>query len=332
MIWCSGDMMIPIVLFAYARPGHLRRTLDSLKSNQVPVIYAYSDGPRTREDERSVAEVRKLLRAVDWCRIEICERETNLGLGRSILAGVAEVLRKHDAVIVFEDDLVCVPGTYDYLRAALERYREDSRVMSVTGWTHPIITPGDITDRPYFDCRAESWVWGTWRRAWKDMGTDAGTLMKKCKAQGLDIYRCGADMVEMAKAELRWNIWAVRFLYSHILNGGLCLRPPWSMVEHIGFDERGTNAVSAGKWDVGPLEACPPIPAQWPLPAEHPECALLHQEASGKRPGLFMLPYFFLRRMAPRSVRRALQMLKANILKQPFLPEFIKRRAPRIRR
>src|SRR6266702_2481552 len=58
---------IPVVLFAYARPDHLRQTLDCLRVNQVPQIYAFSDGPRTPDKAPAVAEVRQTLRSIDWC-------------------------------------------------------------------------------------------------------------------------------------------------------------------------------------------------------------------------------------------------------------------------
>ena len=88
----SGGMSsaVPIVLFAYARPDHLRRTLACLRENQVPLIYAFSDGPRVPHKAPLVAEVRAILRAIDWCQVVLCEREENWGLGRSILAGVTE--------------------------------------------------------------------------------------------------------------------------------------------------------------------------------------------------------------------------------------------------
>jgi GT2 family glycosyltransferase len=121
---------IPIILFAYARPNTLSRTLECLKENRVPLIYAYSDGPRTADKAQAVEEVREILRRIDWCDVVLCERENNLGLGRSILTGVTEVLKQHDTAIVFEDDLICVPGTYGYLCAALEHYRNGGHIRS----------------------------------------------------------------------------------------------------------------------------------------------------------------------------------------------------------
>jgi hypothetical protein len=287
--------LVPVILFAYARPDHLRQTLRCLQQNHVPSIYAFSDGPRTPDKVPAVAQVRNMLRAIDWCKVVLCERETNLGLGRSILTGVTEVLAKHEAAIIFEDDLICVPGTYAYLCAALNHYRNDPRVMSVTGWTHPRVTPRDVTDMPYFDGRAECLVWGTWVRAWRGMETDAKTLMEQCSDIGIDVYKYGADLVAMANAELAQNIWAVRFLYLHLLHQGLCLRPPWSMVEHTGFDSEGTNAKTKSWLENPPLRQAPPIPAQWPQPLEHPDCSRLHRAAFGARPTALGRSYHFVR-------------------------------------
>jgi hypothetical protein len=183
--------------------------------------------------------------------------------------------------IVFEDDLVCVPGTYEYLCSALHSYRKEERVMSVSGWTHPQITPKDVTDQPYFDGRADCWVWGTWARSWAGMESDALTLLNRCRDMGINPYGYGADLVRMAQQEKKKNIWAVRMLYNHMVKGGLCLRPPWSMVEHIGFDAEATNAGNGDVWHNPPLKKCPPIPKEWPAIKEHPQCRSIWQKVCG---------------------------------------------------
>jgi len=242
-----------------------------------------------------VREVREILHGTDWCEVILCERPENLGLGRSVRAGVTSVLEKHDAALIFEDDLICVPGTYAYLSAALEHYQNDTQVMSVTGWTHPSVTPDNITLDPYFDGRAECWVWGTWARAWTGMHRSARELLAECKARHIDVYRYGADLPAMAEIELARNIWAVRWLYLHILRGGLCFRPPHTLVEHIGFDSLATNATDGRQWSNPPLEACPAIPNQWPEPIENSQCASLWKQAYGGRPSW------------PRRLRRKLR-------------------------
>lgn len=273
--------VIPVVLFAYARPAHLVRVLACLRENAVPLIYAYADGPKGAADAAAVAEVRALLRAVDWCEMRLTERAENLGLGRSVLAGVAEVAACHDAFVVWEDDLVCVPGTYAWMCAALGHYAGDARVMSVSAWTHPRVTPRDAGERPYFDARADCWVWGAWSRSWAGMrGQTALEKMHAAARRGLAPEAYGADLPVMARAEQPQNIWAVRWLYHHMQHGGLCLRPPWSMVEHIGFDTTATNAAAATDWANATLRPVPPAPAAWPSVREHPACRSLWMAAN----------------------------------------------------
>jgi hypothetical protein len=295
---------VPVVLFAYARPKHLLRTLEALRENHVPVIYAFSDGPKRPQDEHAVTEVRSILRTVDWCDLQMVEHEQNLGLGKSILSGVASTLLEHDTILVFEDDLICVPGTYEYLCAALRRYEDDPRVMSVTGWTHPEVTPTDVAEQPYFDGRAECWVWGTWARAWEGMDRDAKTLMALCSKKAVDVDRYGADLPVMAEREMQQNIWAVRFLYHHMAKKGLCLRPPWSMVEHVGFDSSATNARDGSAWVSPPLKPCPPLPENWPEPLENLACSRLWQNKYGRRPGYPKRAYRSLRRTASSTLKR----------------------------
>ena len=273
---------IPVVLFAYTRPRHLARVLACLRENGVPLIVAYSDGPKGAADTHDVGEVRAILRAVDWCEVRLVERPTNVGLGRNVLAGVSEAADGHEAFIVWEDDLVCVPGTYDWMCAALRHYAGDLRVMSVSGWTHPRVIPGGIDGAPgYFDARADCWVWGAWARSWRGMeGETALAKLQAVAAHGMAPNAYGADLPIMAREEQRKNIWAVRWLYHHLQHRGLCLRPPWSMVEHIGFDETATNAEKADAWRNPPLQAAPAVPDLWPLPAEHPACRRLWRMAN----------------------------------------------------
>jgi hypothetical protein len=247
----------------------------------VRLIYAFSDAPKSPQHAEGVERVRKMLRAIDWAEVRLRERPENLGLGSSIRAGVEDVLAAHDSVIVFEDDLVCAPGTYAYLCAALERYRDEPSVLSVTGWTHPRVTP-PATDAPYFDGRTECWVWGTWKRAWRGMEKDALTHMEEAAARGIDPRRYGDDLVDMAHAERARNIWAVRWSFLHIAQRGLCLRPPRTLVDHIGLDQHASNAGNEFFWantSVGPVPA-PPI--RWPAPVEHPECPRLWRKACGR--------------------------------------------------
>ncbi len=257
-----------MVLFAYARADLLRRVLACLRVERVPLIYVFADGAKGETDAAAVAEVRKTLRGIDWAEVRLEERARNFGLGQNVLDGVSAVAARQAAWIAWEDDLVAVPGTYAWLSAALRRYAADERVMSVTAWTHPRVQPEGVNG-PYLDGRAECWVWGSWARAWRGM-TDATAEGKARAAERRGTARgaYGADLPAMARVERRKNIWAVRWVYHHLEHGGLCVRPPWTMVEHVGLGATATHAGGASEWTNAPLRDAPPIPATWPEPVE----------------------------------------------------------------
>ena len=298
---------IPVVLFAYKRIDTLRVTLDSLRKNNVGLLIVYSDAAKSEADSNAVSEVRMLLSKIDWCDTELHFAEHNKGLGQSIKDGLDDVFSRFEAAIVCEDDLEFVEGTLEYLSSALGHYADDNRVMSVTGYTNSHITPSDVGSNPYFDGRFECWLWGTWRRVWKDMQSHTALeMMNIVKDRGEDPYAWGGDLPYMAKTELRSNIWAVRMCYLHIMNHGLCLRPPWSMVNHIGWGEDATNGCSSDVWYNGQLPQAPQTPPVWPEARLNEACAALHRRLL-PRPWSDVFP-----RLVP-IVRKALKALGVKI-------------------
>lgn len=268
--------MIPVVLFVYKRLDILVKTLEGLKVNHIPKLIVYSDGPRKEDEVDSVNAVRRLVESIEWCDVECHFSGVNLGLGKSIMHGVSETLVKYESCIVYEDDIVSMPGTYKWLCAALDRYKDDNRVYSVTAWTNRRITPLDVKDAPFFNGRADSLAWATWRRAWEGMENEtAFEKMSRAIAKGINPYNYGGDLPYTARIELKRNLWAVRFCYHHIVNGGLALHPPWSLVNHIGWGDDATNENASNWIDNGDLCVAPPIPSKWPEPVEHPHSAEL---------------------------------------------------------
>lgn len=271
--------VVPVVLFVYNRKDVLSRTIESLRRNGVPLLIVFSDGPKNADAEESVNAVRKLVADIDWCEKELVFRGCNFGLGKNILSGVTDVLDRYERCIVFEDDLECVAGTYDYLCAALDRYSADERVYSVTGFTNRHIVPAGVGINPYFDMRPECLAWGTWRRAWTGMMEETALeKMGAFVANGGDPRGHGGDLPYMAKIELDRNIWAVRHAFHHMMHNGLCMKPPWSLVNHIGWCDEATNAKRTTWEDNGILAECPPIPTDWPAAEEHPLCASIDRK------------------------------------------------------
>ncbi|MFI5245773.1 MAG: glycosyltransferase family 2 protein [Gemmatimonadales bacterium] len=291
--------IVPVVLFAYRRPDLLERTLASLRANEVPLVYAYSDGPRDVSLSADVAEVRRLLRRVDWTRLELVEQPVNVGVAGSELGGISRVLSEHEEVVAVEEDLEFGPGTYAFLCAALERYRDDPRAMGVTAYNHPRVTPPDVVSDPYFCGRMSGLMWGTWRRAWSGVAEHtAAEFAARCAAQGIDVTRYGDDLFESVVHEEEHGMWDLRFNLHMLAQRGLFLWPARSMVAHTGYEPRATNSPNAAGWEDSPLPAPPVESIRWPEVREHPGSAELWRRAVNASP-----PTSFLGRVRRRLAR-----------------------------
>ena len=134
--------LAPVVLFVYNRLDHLRQTLEALLKNpEAPesIVYVFSDGPRGEHDAAQVNAVRSFIRSVaGFKEIHVIERPRNLGLADNIIDGVSTVLKQSDSVIVLEDDIETSPGFLRYMNDALDLYRNESRVMHVSGYMFPV--------------------------------------------------------------------------------------------------------------------------------------------------------------------------------------------------
>lgn len=272
--------VVPVALIAFRRADLLTRTLAGLRANRVPLIYAFSDGPRGDADAEGVAAVRRALRSVDWAEVRLVERPVNIGLDASLIGGISETLAAHPEVVVCEDDIEMAPGTYAYMLAALDRYRDEQRVMCVSGWTHPRTTPADAMDAPHFTGRFGGWGWATWRRAWAGFpGHSAADLYAQCGAHGVDAGRHGQDIVDWAVRHGAAAPWDIAFSLHMMLHDGLTLTPARAMTAHIGVDQRATHAQDAPEWSASP-EAPPPLDSiRWPEVRENPAAAGLWRDA-----------------------------------------------------
>ena len=271
--------LIPVVLFAYRRPDLLRRCLVSLQANDVPLIYAFSDGPRDDTVAADVVEVRSLLRAVDWTRVELSESPTNLGVSPAVLQGITLVLARHEMAVVVEEDLEFSAGAYAFVCAALRHYRDEARAMGVTAWTQPRVTPPGVT-QPYFTGRKSSLMWGTWRRAWDGiLDATAQERRDECLAKGIDPARFGCDLIESVVHEETRGFWDFRFNLHMLARGGLFLFPAATMVRHLGHDARATNSPHGAEWEGEPVDVPDIRTVRWPPVVEHPASAELWRRA-----------------------------------------------------
>lgn len=240
--------LAPVVVFAYRRPDHLRNTLTSLIRcegfKQSPII-VYCDGPRDAKETDLVMATRELASATLGDHAEYHFSEVNLGLSRSVIAGVSDAVNRFGRAIVVEDDLELSPSFLTFMNHALDRYIHNERVFQVSGYMFDV---PELNSSPsaLFLPFTVSWGWATWKRAWDQFdplasGWEALRTDKDLRQRfGLDGTYDYATMLIRQMTGLR-DSWAVRWYWTVFKANGLVLFPPVSLVSNTGFDGSGTH-------------------------------------------------------------------------------------------
>ena len=235
----------PIALFTYNRADHTRKAVESLLQNAEAKdsdLFIFSDGAKNEKAIKGVEDNRKYIHTVTGFKtITIIEREKNWGLANSLIAGITDVINKYGRVIVVEDDLILSPYFLKFMNDGLEKYKDDDRVGTITGFVPPIEEKLPETFfLTYFQC----WGWATWKRAWDLLETDARPLLKglRFKRKKFDVGGgvCNYGNLYCQKVGLV-DSWYLRYYASLFLKGKLSLCPGRSVATNEGLDGSGTH-------------------------------------------------------------------------------------------
>ena len=239
----------PIVIFAFNRLESLKKCVAALLDNSEAAetdLIVYVDGARlnkTGEDEK-VAAVREYVKSITGFKsLTYHFSEVNKKLGPSIIAGVTEVVNQYGRAIVIEDDLIASSNLLAYMNQGLDRYEQDKKVWSISGFSCKVKVPKGYKADAYFCPRSTSWGWATWKDRWMQCDWELKDWDAVVKNEKAFNRWGGSDCFKMLNS---WHAgrnqsWAIRFCYNQFLNGTLSLFPTISKIDNEGFDGSGTN-------------------------------------------------------------------------------------------
>jgi hypothetical protein len=200
----------------------------------------------------------------------------NMGLGKSIRAGIDLVLSENPTMIVLEDDLVVSSTFLRFMNSGLEKYRDNLEVASIHGFTYRFASPASS---PFFLRGADCLGWATWKNRWNEVVWDPQYLLAEIRDKGLlsDFNLSGAHSYESAlrnEVKRGFHSWAIYWHASMFLQNRLTLFPEKSLVEYRGADGSGTHAIAqADFWKTDLSEA-----SHWMWPSAIRESSEMRKE------------------------------------------------------
>lgn len=271
----------PVAFIIFNRPDKTRIVFEEIRKARPAKLFIIADGPRNEEERARCEATRAVVEDIDWeCELYTKFEEKNLGVKYAPPAGISWVFEHVESAIILEDDCLPHPDFFPFCEELLERYKDDDRVMHISGDNYRVGNSFPLSPYSYhFSAIPALWGWATWKRAWKkydqSMTQWPETRDKKLLRHSLPNLAV-VDRFEYVFERYYTNkikSWDGPWLYACLANQGLCINPNLNLISNIGVGIDSAHEVSSLDWKAN----LPTHSLTWPL--IHPPILHVDKEA-----------------------------------------------------
>ena len=93
--------------------------------------------------------------------LKIIQNKKNLGLAVSIHNGIDYVSKKHDSLIILEDDIVPYKNFFKFFKQNLKKFRDNQKISAICGFQYDNF----VSNKVLFSINLNNfipWGWATW--------------------------------------------------------------------------------------------------------------------------------------------------------------------------
>ncbi len=293
----------PVVFLIFRRPDTTQRVFERIAQAKPKQLFVVADGPRSLDEAEKCQATRAIINQVDWdCEVQTNYADQNMGLRMRISSGLNWVFEQVEQAIILEDDCLPHPTFFRYCEELLEKYKDDERVMHISGDNFGYQRPAGVVDSYYFSMFAHIWGWATWRRAWAkydvnmtswgDSAFREKVLSKFLSPSQKRHWRFIWD--KTYKHEIQ--TWGYQWMYTCISHDALCVMPYENQISNIGIGAEGTNTQNIAS----PVANLPTFDISFPL--NHPTNFVFNKEGILQTVKMFslerpVLPVYLLKKI-----------------------------------
>jgi len=236
------NMKLPVLILAFNRPDHIEQSMKVLQEYKPDRLYLECDGPRINkagETDAVEATRKKMLEMVTWhCEVKTLFRDENLGCAKAVYGAISWFFESEEYGVIIEDDVVVGLDFFRLCEELLPRYKDVEKIMAISAQNHN--AQSGLSNSYVYTNEFICWGWASWASAWKKMD------MKMSRWHEMSLLRL-VKMFGFFEGCMRfyyWNrtfrniekstSWATRFLFSIIVNNGLCIQPGANLAVNVG--------------------------------------------------------------------------------------------------
>lgn len=310
----------PVALIIFRRPDLTAKVLDEIRLAKPAEVYVIADGPRTNKpgDEEACAAARAVIDTIDWdCRVHKHYSDTNLGCGHRPASGIDWLFSQVESAIILEDDCVPHSSFFGFCEEVLDRYRDDERVMHISGCTYRA-DPWDTEDSYFFSRFPACWGWATWRRAWqhhdihcKDWPRlrETGFLSDLLGEPTVEAF-WAQQFEEAVRAEPGLHFWDYQWAFACWANSGLAVCPRQNLICNMGLGDDASHTAGGG------LETMLLPTFEMALPLKHPKNVLHDADLDRRYVNELLLPGARPKEVPQGGLSRRVKRMLPKSLKQ----------------
>jgi hypothetical protein len=241
---------VPTAFLIFNRPDQTEQVFAEIARIRPKRLLVVADGPRNEAETEKCRAARAIVERVDWsCEVLKNYSELNLGCRKRVSSGLTWIFEQCEEAIILEDDCLPHPSFFPYCAELLEKYRDDPRVMMISGSSFLAGSARD--DSYYFSCFPHIWGWASWRRAWRHYDLE---LKRWPELRETDFL---LNVLENDKAVERWrkhfdycrqgkfDTWDYQLVFASWMQNALAIVPQRNLISNIGFGEEATNTKKA---------------------------------------------------------------------------------------
>lgn len=256
----SGLVMAPVLIVTYDRLEHLKKTITSLRSNiyaEQTDLFIASDYQKTDAEANKVTAVRNYLKSIDGFKsVTVFAREKNFGVVDNSNMALQFIFDKFDRFIIMNDDLVTAPGFLKFINEAFERYGENEKLFSITGYCPPIHIPSTYRYDAFFLGRMSAWGCSMTKDRYDSVREitreEFDEFAANKKLSRAFVEAGGEDLLVMLKDVAYGSLeaWDVRCMYTQFMKNQYTVYPTQSLILNIGFDGTGMHCGKTDRFNV----------------------------------------------------------------------------------
>ena len=242
-------MKTPVLFLIFNRPDTTARVFAAIRAARPKHLFIAADGPRSSHstDVDLCSQTRTILNKIDWpCDLKTKLNESNLGCRLAVSSAITWFFKHVKAGIILEDDCLPDPSFFGYCEQLLNRYRDEPRIMHISGDNFQPPTTKYSADI-YFSIYNHIWGWATWRRAWalydvnmSDFTVHETSEMLQSMTDNIAFREYWLQIFKNTH-EGEVNTWDYQWTYAMWKNNGLAILPRVNLISNIGFGSEGTH-------------------------------------------------------------------------------------------